>query len=413
MTSHDSWITDYLNFSDNITSPLIFRTWSAIATVSAALNRKVYAKTPQILYPNLIVTLIGGPGIGKSATISRVRSLAQDAENVPISPPDMTREAMLDVLADTKPPICERIETPNGDDIDEYHSLFLCIAELGIFIRENDLHMLSTLCGLYDCDMPSFQEVRRGRGSTIEEKTLTIPNPQITMLAGVTPGHMAEKFPAEAWQMGFMARNILIYSSEVIQTDLFATEDEDDAGRQALVNDLRRIAAAKGQFKWTQEAQDEIKRWYRGGCMPVPEHPRLHHYNTRRILQILKLSIVLRASRLAHSPVAPRLVTAEDVTWAMHLLFHAESQMHGIFAEMAGRSDSQILNDLYAHLWLESKAGQREIHEQRIYSFLQGRSLAWQIESQIQLLIKMDLIARNGKNPKLFTVKPRKQEKPS
>ena len=70
----DSWIDNYLIYTDNSEPPRMFRLWSAISVIAAVLQRK--CKLPWgtlTFYPNLYTVLVGPPA---DDSLRRVSGLA-------------------------------------------------------------------------------------------------------------------------------------------------------------------------------------------------------------------------------------------------------------------------------------------------------------------------------------------------
>ena len=83
---HD-WIDDFMLRTANVPSPKEFRLWAAITTVSAALERKCWTSASGgAFYPNLYTVLVGGPGCGKSQSISVTRFLWSHVKDLAIAP---------------------------------------------------------------------------------------------------------------------------------------------------------------------------------------------------------------------------------------------------------------------------------------------------------------------------------------
>lgn len=60
------WISTFLDYTDGLPSPELFRKWAAIGTVAGALERRVWCSTARSkLYPNLFILLVSSPGVGK------------------------------------------------------------------------------------------------------------------------------------------------------------------------------------------------------------------------------------------------------------------------------------------------------------------------------------------------------------
>src|SRR5271166_6582293 len=64
-----SWIESFIEQTENLEAPLIWRRWSAISMIAAALEQKVWMQTSSPIFPNLYMMIIGHPGTGKTRTL--------------------------------------------------------------------------------------------------------------------------------------------------------------------------------------------------------------------------------------------------------------------------------------------------------------------------------------------------------
>ena len=146
--------------------------------------------------------------------------------------------------------------------------------------------------------------------------------------------------PENAWYEGFTTRVIMIYSNEkIISDDLFAnifTSLPDD-----MLHDLKIINSLTGGFKVTQDYKNAINNWRKLGMPPVPTHPKLTHYCSRRLTQIFKLSMISCVDK-----TNTLLLTKEDFNRAMGWLLEAESVMPEIFRTGTGTTDARAMDEL-------------------------------------------------------------------
>lgn len=367
--------------------------------MGASLERRVWtitAKGPT--YPNLFTILVGRPGIGKSEAINGVRALirATPVEGISesvcnLAPVDVTKASLYDYLASAK--VRRTCQDPADDALmkateSHYHSAFLAVSELSDLIREHDTQLLSALHGLYDC-LPFIEEERRYRA----DNAIKIPRPQVSLLGGTTPATITRTFPAQAWDEGFLSRSILIYSDRHIEPDLFGEDtDSDPMATRALVDDLRRIGQIRGRYIFTPEAIDTIKAWQKGGKLPRPDHPRLEHYNTRRLRHSLKLAMVAAASRSDRL-----LITHADFQEGLSWLVEAEQDMPKLFLEMIGKSDGQVMNELYHFVRKQWESPVPQLNKQPVrrgalYNHLRYKVPHYQIASIIEAACAAELL---------------------
>ena len=65
------WIDGFMLLTENSEPPILFRKWTAIATVAAALQRKVSVDIGISLkfYPNFYIVLVGPSATGKGTAM--------------------------------------------------------------------------------------------------------------------------------------------------------------------------------------------------------------------------------------------------------------------------------------------------------------------------------------------------------
>lgn len=381
-----------MKYTEGIPSPDIFRLWSGITAISGALERRVWCETARaVLYPNLYTLLVAAPGIGKTQAITQTEELWRSVKKFFVSPKNVTKAAMLDALerADRK------IITPSG--VTEYHTMLIAADEFGVFAPAHDLEFFSVLSSIYDNPRVHDEERRHN------VKRLEIIHPQLVMLAGVQPGFMASLLPEEAWQQGFTARIIMVYSARKMKVPLFKRQEPRVDQFKILAKELEAISNVYGQITWNDDAVIEMERWVETGMVPEPEHSKLMNYNTRRALHIIKLSMISCISRRAGLQIQ-----LEDLTRARDWLLGAEETMPDVFREMVQKSDGQVIQDLHYHIWKMWVAGkQKPIHESRLIHFLQQRVPSEKVIRVMEIAERSNIFSRLAGDSKLYIPKPR------
>lgn len=370
------WLEQYMDYTDGIPSPEIFRLWSGISTLAGALERRVWISTSRsVLYPNLFVLLVAPPAVGKSQAINNVSELWYATKKFRIAPDNVTKASLIDALAEADG---KRV-IPTG--LLEYHSLLVSSSEFGVLVPAHDLEFLSVLNHIYD-NPRTYRENRRSLNKNIE-----IVNPQLNIIAGTQPGFLASLLPEEAWSMGFTSRIIMVYAAIPPIVSLFEKQDSRTHIFKELTSRLQTFSDLMGEAVWDLDAQKEIEAWSRGGCEPVPQHSKLQHYTGRRILHCLKLSLISAISRSGELRI-----TLWDVNRARDWLLHAEILMPDIFRDMSLKSDSQVIQELHFFLWQLWTKNKKPIHEGRAIHFLQQRLPAEKIERVLDIAVKSGIL---------------------
>src|SRR6202000_993754 len=97
------WITEFLLQAKDVNSPQIFKTWAAIATLSAAMERKcyLYFRTKKI-YPNMFIGLISPPRGGKTNSIQQAEDLCRNTKKLHLAPNKVSAASLIDCLAGSR-----------------------------------------------------------------------------------------------------------------------------------------------------------------------------------------------------------------------------------------------------------------------------------------------------------------------
>lgn len=373
------FIDAYVAETAKVPSPEIYRTWSAITAISGVLERKVYTTgSAGPIYANLFTLLVGPPTSGKTNAIRPIRELWNNVKGLNLSPDNVTKPALIDALGRAL-----RTVITGTTSALIFSALSVPCSEFGVFFTHHDLEFLSVLNHIYDCPS-SYIEERRTSGK------VEINKPYLVVLAGTQPDFLNSFLPEEAWGMGFTSRLIMIYADSAPTMDLFA---HSTIKASALTNKLNDIFKHQGEFIWDDSAMNELNAWNRSGCPPIPTHSKLLHYNGRRALHAIKLSMISSVSR------SPELViTVDDVERAKNWLIEAEITMPDIFRAMGQKSDVQVLSDM--HLYLYHKWSAVAISERKalktkdIYDFLISRCPSDKIPKLIEAAEKTGYIRR-------------------
>ena len=381
-------------------SPEIFRRWCGIAAVAGALERRVWAKTSLgVLFPNVYVLLVGPPGVGKYI-IETVRELWTETIEpgtkrpaFAVAPDNMSKAALMDTLAKAKKTWLPKVGAPLT-----YHSLLIAAEEFEVLLPDYDREYIGSLNSIFN-NKPLHAEARR-HGPVRE---LVIERPQLTILGGAQPSYFVSTFPEEAWSTGFARRIIMVYAAETPFRELFGELSETAVAKPALLAKLAGLSQLYGQMKWTPDAASALAEWHRKGCPPVPGHSKLAHYNRSRTMHAAKLAIISSASR------GPSLaIDALDIKRGIEWLCEAEALMPDIFREMAGKSDSQVIEELHFFMqraWLAN--GRKPLRDAMLVGFLAQRLPSEKIEKVLAIAERAGVIARVAGTADQYVPRPR------
>lgn len=375
-----SWIDYFLEYTNGIQSPEPFREWSAICTIAAALERKVYIVSQgRPIYPNLYVFLVGPPGSGKTRAVDECEDLLRSLKDHRIAPTSLTKASLIDALKESERAVPGQMEGT-------FNALFLAAKELGALLPGYDSDFMNALVYLYD-SMP-YGEKRRSK-----DTDFVIKNPLLNMIACTTPSYLNEMMPPGAWEQGFLSRVIIVYSDilDIVKLDLMQeSKGRDPTLERALQKDLIHIGNRVGRFTFERDAAQTVEAWNTARREHEPKHPRLTHYNTRRPLQLLKLCQVAAADR------GVNVIGLPDVNRAQNWLVQAETFMPDIFLAMSSGGDARTINELHHYVIVEQVRTAAPVPLTAVLKFLHGRTPVHNVERVVALMFNSGLLETRG-----------------
>lgn len=359
-------------------SPTRLRRWAGIACVAGALEMKTWVYTNGApLYPNLYTIFVAPPGVGKSAILNSVRRFWLKLPDHKIAASNVSKASLIDELADAQ----RILINPGAKALTvEFHSLKVIASELTVFIPEFATEFMSVMTNIYDSE--PFAERKRTAKLKIE-----IPKPQINFVAGTTPSSLVQLLPEGAWDQGFLSRTMLVYDAEVKVQSLFSQQSQDKEIQKALESDLAEISNLYGEIKFTPEAAEFIDAWHMGGKLPVPDHPKLQHYLSRRTAHLLKLSQVACVAT-GNSMV----IEVEHIQLAMDWLFDLEAHIPEIFKAMSNGGEAKVMEETWHMLFQFYARYKKGAPRSLLIKFISQRVPSHAVERIIDLMEKADMI---------------------
>lgn len=367
-----------MEFSSGFSSPKVFRKWAAIGILSGVMERRVWAKTKKSdLFPNLYIILVGPPGVGKSAILSTAERLLRAVPDIHIAPSSVSAASLVDSLTLAARKIIRPNDTPS---FVQFHYLTAVASELGVFLPVYDPLFMNSLTKFYDGE--HYEERRR----TGKQNHTKLEHPHLSILGGTTPSYLNSFLPDGAWDQGFTSRTIFIYCGESVFTELFDDDEDTTADNRLyadLLHDLKSIFSLFGKFSWDKDAAGAISAWARADLPPVPEHPKLVHYNSRRLAHCIKLCMVASISRSNEL-----VITLEDYQTALEWLLTAEAYIPDIFSSHGIGGDAAAMEDTWHFLYQIWGKEKKPISEFRIVNYLRNKVPSHNIMKVIEIMVR-------------------------
>lgn len=392
-----SWIEVFVEETEGLSSPLIFRKWAAIMTISGALEQNVWCISRyEKLFPNLYSVLVGPPGVGKTVVISVVRLLWKKLKDVHVAPSNVSRASLVDCLNDA---IRTSSVKPQAlEPITSFNHLNVGSRELGAFLSSYDSDFIAVLTDIYD-GKEDFDERKRGK-----DLRINIAHPSLTFFAGTTPSYLNGLFSDGAWDQGFASRTVFVYSGEIILGDIFLEGSEPKA-YQDLTHDLQHINRLSGKFDWDADVAGALTEWYKAKGPPAPTHPKLLHYQTRRHAHLMKLCMIASAARRSDLRITD-IEYQEALAW----LLEAEAWMPEIFKASLG-ADHKIMDDIWHYtyqIWIKER---KPILASRVVGFASRLAPVMSVGRIIETMVKSNMLKQTTeKEGTCYMPQERKQE---
>lgn len=378
------FINSFLSYTEGKGSPEIFRLWSAIFTISAACERKVWIETSKgPWYPNQYILLIGPAGIGKTLCTKTVRELLtgirSETDPLHLAPKSVTRAGLADALVKAERAIVRPMDKVTTV---RFNSLIAVPGEFGVFLPAWDGEFMSTLTDIWDNE--PYSESKRS-----QKVEINIPNAQLNLLSGDTPAHLSRILPDGAWEEGFMSRTLIAYSGEQVYVDILTKNPMNESLRDDLIHDLKQIYKSFGEFTFTTEAVEAFTEWDRSGRNPRPDHPKLQSYNVRRASHVLKLCMVASLSE-----DNDMIITKAHYERALGWLEGLERGLPEVFKSInpAG-TDAEAMQECWHFVRTKFK-NNNPVPEHKVVEFLHNKIPAHRIEFILNSMEKARILIK-------------------
>jgi hypothetical protein len=339
MTNREKW----LEFTSGLPSPDNFIEWSFRYLVSASLQRRVWTPPDHDrVYPNMYVTLVGDPGVGKGGPIRAVSSILtehklEDARDVskfkgdektiaegvhdadikvaqedmvkgkgkdastekalliPVAADAVTYEALVQSMSFCLRR-CNYVATDDKGNqrmkIYSYSAQCFCLEEISSLFRKHQNDLVNFLIQAYDC------------GESYEYRTKTAGRDRIlricvNFLGGTTPDFMQETFDDALVNQGYSSRTFYIYGHKNRKSIFFRPEltEAQKGYRKELAAHVKALTNLYGQIRVDQSTMNFLTKWKEmfdeKPEMRTAKSPKMKAYYARKNIHIMKVAMAV------------------------------------------------------------------------------------------------------------------------
>lgn len=336
----DDLLNGYIGYQENTEPPDIYKKWAGVSLIAAVLQRKCWLSWgPYNFYPNMYIILVGPPGKARKGTAMHPAKQHLKKLQIKVAAEATSREALIRRIA-------EAATTYNLDktnktiDLATHCSLTIFSDELTVFIGYNNKELMANLADWFDC-------AENWTYDTKTQGTDVIQNLWVNMLGATTPELIQATMPLDMIGGGLSSRMLFIYARKKGKKAPCPMQSKDSMQIiKDVDHDLEMIYQMSGQFTVTENFLEDWIKWY----MAKPENcplgcRHLEYYWERREVHLLKLSMIMSASRSQEM-----IIRRCDLKRADEWLLEAERFMPNAFLGMGHRDDAsvvaQIMNEI-------------------------------------------------------------------
>jgi hypothetical protein len=423
MTNFEKW----KKYTAGLPSPDNFVEWGFRYMISAALQRRVWAPPEhEPIYPNMYVTLVGDPGVGKGGPIRAVSSILtehklEDAKNVeqfkgdeqtiaqavhdadiksaqedmvkgkdksasvekalliPVAADAVTYEALVQSMSHCLRRINYVKTDAEGKQkmaIYSHASQCFCLEEIASLFRKHQNDLVNFLIQAYDCsDSYEYRTKTAGRDRILRMC--------VNFIGGTTPDFMQETFDDALVNQGYSSRTFYIYGAKNRKSVFFRPEltEEQKQYRREISAHVKSLTRLYGQIKVTDETklwlQDWIETFAANPDKRVARSPKMKAYYARMNIHIMKVAMAIHFGETTDMFVpqstfeeAIQILQREEVTMQLALTVGGNNPLAKTSAKVVEHLQSvgkRTFTQLLAQFWEQVK--KQELEE--VLNFLQ------------------------------------------
>ena len=307
LTPWPSFINDFAFSMKGQESPPLFNIFGALWAISAMSARKSYFRwAVGALWPNIYILFVADPSYchkgaapGKATRILKALSKSYGSDiymanekifnfmNSNTSP-----EFLYDML---EPRVAHFIDKSSNVYKEDFgSSLTIWAPELITMIsgKKYASGMIENFTSWFDCPDDEISGTR-STGRRV------IRNLFITLIGALTPQHMAQNLPQEAYSTGFMSRCIVVYQQNPTSSWPEPVTFEDTPSEKTLVNHLKWLSYnVRGEYDLDAEARTFYHEWYKDyQAKTFKRETQIAYYARARFTQqVLRVATLLRMS---------------------------------------------------------------------------------------------------------------------
>jgi hypothetical protein len=349
------YLDDYMHFAGGNEAPKIYHLWSALSALSATIGKRVRFDLGYFpILTNMYVVLVGSPGIAKTTAMNIAKNLVRDMNDIPICADAVTREKLVQMIAQKDSPCKKVCKLPDGK-IFEFSQMSIFASELVHFLGANATNMVDFLTNIWDEDR-MYENKTKNKGED------DIPQPYITLLGCMTPEITTSYLKQSIITGGFTRRAIFVLAHR--RGDPIAIPEITQSQREARTRCLAWLSMLRnisGHVSWEQTTRDLWKKWYDSYRLDTNRitDPATMGYFESKSTQVLKLAVLLG---LAES--TELVLRWRHIEFALELLKDVEVNLSQVFLGVGRNESAPLAAKIMGYLEITNEAATKK----RLYS---------------------------------------------
>lgn len=326
-----SFSNDFIHFFREYESPTSFWRWASYAIIAATLRDRVYFQHGAgKIYPNIYVVLLADSAeYRKGAPLAAVREILTLLKVTKLFSGTASIQGILDELSQ------DVADRSTGQPIKGGSSLIIA-DELAAFFVE-DRRLIPLLTDLWEFREDYDYKLRGG--------SIKIKNVCCNLLAASNETFLREVYDSRAVYGGLLGRTYLIKPDETRTPESLMYMDLEKYNKKPLMDSLFKIKQLSGSVKRTDDGAKFYHEWYNDLYSKYKKHPDKTGVIQRMHTNVLKLAIILAASRYTLE------ITKEIFEEAIFQVTSLK-QNYELYVMSAGKSDmAEVGSKFLAALW--------------------------------------------------------------
>lgn len=380
LPSASGFISDFHSHLRGYETPTAFCIWTAVFFLSSAIKRDAWiAWADEKLYANFYVIFVGPPGVVKKGTtishgyrvfhdcykhlqiptIRMLKGLVKERNgdgswdyNFRIVKNKATPEALVKMM-DVGSKSSKKMQLDKNTTVSRKATseVSIVVPELAVLLGKKEYASTTTelLMDLYD-PQDDWHNETIGRGSEHLRYLCT------NFLGATTPKGLQQSIPAVATEDGFISRCIMVFQRR--SSRRFSMPIKSGLGLEELSKRLAWIAEhTLGEHTLSPDARIAFDSWYNEWKDELEEAIEQPYASSRFDVQVLKLALILKASRYD----AGKVIQKQDVLDAIRIMRRTAATYTTLFNEVRSEGFFTKLGKVEKFIRNKREATRREI----------------------------------------------------